>query len=138
MSGGSLGAKSVEELLREHGFTPFHSTIVIVTGMAGTFVALEILLIAFSLPVFVELWELSAVYPDTVELFPTVLRGTAFGFAAEGVGKLTAILGPLVFGFLRDATEGVLVPLVVVALVMTVGGVVVATLGHETKGSPLE
>ena len=52
--------------------------------------------------------------------------------------KLTAILGPLVFGFLRDATDVVLVPLVVVALVMTVGGVVVATLGHETKGRPLE
>ena len=39
---------------------------------------------------------------------------------------------------MRDATEGVLVPLVVVALVMTLGGVVVATLGHETKGRPLE
>ena len=87
---------------------------------------------------FFNLGAWGAVYPYTVELFPTVLRGTAFGFAAEGVGKLTAILGPLVFGFLRDATEGVLVPLVVVALVMTVGGVVVATLGRETKGRPLE
>ncbi len=59
MSNGSPGAKSVEELLREHGFTPFHRMIVIVTGMAWTFVALEILLIAFSLPVFADLWELS-------------------------------------------------------------------------------
>ncbi len=57
MSNGSPGAKSVEELLREHGFTPFHR--MIVTGMAWTFVALEILLIAFSLPVFADLWELS-------------------------------------------------------------------------------
>ncbi len=53
------------------------------------------------------------------------------------MGKVTAILGPLVFGFLRDATEGVLVPLVVVALVMVFGGVVVGSLGHETKGKPL-
>ncbi len=61
MSNGSPGARSVEELLREHGFTPFHRMIVIVTGMAWTFVALEILLIAFSLPVFADLWELSGV-----------------------------------------------------------------------------
>lgn len=59
MPNGSPGAKSVEELLREHGFTPFHRMIVIVTGMAWTFVALETLLIAFSLPVFADLWELS-------------------------------------------------------------------------------
>ena len=50
-------------------------------------------------------------------------------------GKL--LRATLVFGFLRDATDGVLVPRVVVALVMTLGGVVVATLGHETKGKPL-
>ncbi len=87
---------------------------------------------------FFNLGAWGAVYPYTVELFPTVLRGTAFGFAAEGVGKLTAIMGPLVFGFLRDATEGVLVPLAVVALVMTAGGAVVAVFGHETKGKPLE
>ncbi len=61
MSGGLSGAKSVEELLREHGFTPFHRMIVIVIGLAWTFVALEILLTAFSLPVFADLWKLSGV-----------------------------------------------------------------------------
>ncbi len=59
MSSVASGAKGVEELLREHGVTPFHRMIVIVTGMAWTFVALEILLIAFSLPVLADLWELS-------------------------------------------------------------------------------
>lgn len=90
---------------------------------------------------FVSFFNLGAwgsVYPYTVELFPTLLRGTAFGLAAEGAGKLTAILGPAVFGYLKDATVGVIVPLAVVAVVMTVGGLVVAALGQETKGVPME
>ena len=87
---------------------------------------------------FFNLGAWGAVYPYTVELFPTLLRGTAFGFAAEGAGKLTAVFGPLVFGALLDATGGVIVPLVVVAVVMAIGGAVVASIGRETKGLPLE
>lgn len=87
---------------------------------------------------FFNLGAWGAVYPYTVELFPTLLRGTAFGFAAEGMGKLTAIFGPVVFGILRDTTGGVIVPLSVVALVMVAGGSLVAFLGYETKGRPME
>lgn len=87
---------------------------------------------------FFNLGAWGAVYPYTVELFPTLLRGTAFGLAAEGAGKLTAILGPVVFGYLLDRTGGVVIPLIVVAIAMVAGGAVVAFLGHETKGKAMK
>jgi putative MFS transporter len=85
---------------------------------------------------FFNLGAWGAVYPYTSEVFPTVLRATAFGLA-EGVGKITAILGPTVFGALKDATGDVIVPLLVVAVVMAVGGVVTGFFGRETRGAPL-
>ena len=87
---------------------------------------------------FFNLGAWGAVYPYTVELFPTLLRGTAFGFAAEGMGKLTAIFGPLVFGYFLDRTEGVIASLATVAVVMVIGGIAVGYLGQETKGKKLE
>ena len=48
----------VEDVLREGGFTHFHRRAVVVTGVAWTFVAMEILLVGFTLPIFTELWGL--------------------------------------------------------------------------------
>ena len=90
MSNGSPGAKSVEELLRQQGFTPFHRMIVIITGMAWTFVALEILLIAFSLPVFAELWELSGVglgWIGSASLIGSFIGSLVLGRTADRVGR---------------------------------------------------
>ena len=52
----------VEEVLRAAGFTPFHRKAVAITGIAWTFVAMEILLIGFTLPLFGSLWNLSATW----------------------------------------------------------------------------
>src|SRR3989304_3428198 len=43
--------KSVEDVLREGGFTAFHRRIVAITGFAWTFVAFEIIIISLVLPV---------------------------------------------------------------------------------------
>src|ERR671919_2824676 len=59
MAEHAVGARDIEEVLREGGFTPFHRRIVLVTGVAWTFVAMEILLIGFTLPLFRALWDLS-------------------------------------------------------------------------------
>ena len=86
--------------------------------------------------VFVSFFNLGAwgaVYPYTSELFPTEYRATGFGLA-EGVGKITAVLAPLVFAALLAYTGGVLWPLTTVAVLMLVGGLVVGALGPETKG----
>jgi putative MFS transporter len=52
----------VEEVLGAAGFTPFHRKAVAITGTAWTFVAMEILLIGFTLPLFGSIWNLSATW----------------------------------------------------------------------------
>jgi putative MFS transporter len=84
---------------------------------------------------FFNLGAWGAVYPYTSELFPTRLRGTAFGMV-EGVGKGAAIGGPYLFGALLDWTGGTLWSLVFVAGVMALGALVVL-FGRETRGAKL-
>ncbi|MFQ5838017.1 MAG: MFS transporter [Thermoplasmata archaeon] len=85
---------------------------------------------------FFNLGAWGAVYPFTSESLPTKLRSTGFGLA-EGVGKVTAILGPVIFGTLLTLTDNVVLPITSVAVVMVLGGVVAAILGTETRGKPL-
>src|SRR2546425_2645995 len=47
----ATATRTVEEVLREGGFTAFHRRIVAVTGFAWTFVAFEIIIISLVLPV---------------------------------------------------------------------------------------
>ncbi|MEX2102741.1 MAG: MFS transporter, partial [Gaiellaceae bacterium] len=49
----------VEDVLRAGGFTRFHRRAVAVTGFAWTFVAMEILLVGFTVPLFTSIWGLS-------------------------------------------------------------------------------
>ena len=49
-------------------------------------------------------------------------------------GKVTAILGPVLFGALLGYTRGIIIPLSAIAVVMAVGGLLLAALGPETKG----
>ena len=52
----------VEEVLGTAGFTPFHRKAMAITGIAWTFVAMEILLIGFTLPLFGSIWHLSSTW----------------------------------------------------------------------------
>ena len=84
---------------------------------------------------FFNLGAWGAVYPYTSELFPTQYRATGFGLA-EGVGKITAIMGPVAFGALYASTgQNVVAPLTLIAVVMALGGIVLAAIGPETKGA---
>ena len=105
-----------------------------VFATAGTFLTLLLGLILVS---FFNLGAWGAVYPYTSELFPTQYRATGFGMA-EGVGKVTAILGPVLFGALLGYTRGIFVPLSAIAVVMAIGGLLLAVLGPETKGQTFE
>src|SRR5256886_16603806 len=81
---------------------------------------------------FFNLGAWGAVYPYPSELFPTQYRATGFGLA-EGVGKITAIMGPVIFGALYASTGGIIAPLTAIAVVMALGGVVLAGVGAATK-----
>ncbi len=84
---------------------------------------------------FFNLGAWGAVYPYTSELFPTRLRGTAFGMV-EGFGKGAAIAGPYIFGWLIDETGDTVWSLAFVAAVM-LAGAGVTLLGRETRGAKL-
>jgi len=94
---------------------------------------LATLFVSLAFVSFFNLGAWGAVYPYTSELFPTQYRATGFGLA-EGVGKITAILGPVLFGALYASTGGIIAPLTAIAVVMALGGVVLAGIGPETKG----
>jgi MFS transporter, putative metabolite:H+ symporter len=70
----------VEDVLRRGGFTRFHRRAVLLTGFAWTFVAMEILLVGFTVPLFTELWGLSGSYAGWI---------TASALAGSLVGSLT-------------------------------------------------
>ena len=109
----------------------------ILGGVSGfvfaTASALLTLFVSLALVSFFNLGAWGAVYPYTSELFPTQYRATGFGLA-EGVGKITAIMGPVIFGALYASTGGIIAPLTAIAAIMALGGVVLAGIGPETKG----
>ncbi len=83
---------------------------------------------------FFALGAWGAIYAYTPELFPTEARATGNGFAG-GVGKIGAVIGPILAGVLVG--RGYLVALAPLAASFVLGGVVVLLLGRETKGEPL-
>ncbi|NHN59668.1 MULTISPECIES: MFS transporter [Halorussus] len=83
---------------------------------------------------FFTLGAWGAIYAYTPELFPTEVRGTGNGFAG-GVGKIGAVVGPILAGALVDV--GYLAALAPLAVAFVLGGLVVLAFGRETKGEPL-
>ncbi len=67
----------VEAVLGAAGFRPFHRRAVAITGIAWTFVAMEILLVGFTLPLFGSIWDLSATWLGWIGA--SVLAGSLVG-----------------------------------------------------------
>ena len=86
----SVRRLGVEEVLREGGFTPFHRSAVLVTGAAWTFVAMEILLVGFTVPLFTEIWSLSGSYAGWIAasaLGGSLLGSVVLGRLADRIGR---------------------------------------------------
>jgi putative MFS transporter len=80
----------VEEVLGAAGFTPFHRKAVAITGIAWTFVAMEILLIGFTLPLFGSLWDLSATWLGRIgasALAGSLVGSLLLGRVADQLGR---------------------------------------------------
>jgi putative MFS transporter len=84
---------------------------------------------------FFSLGAWGAIYAYTPELFPTEARATGNGFAG-GVGKIAAVLGPILAGALVET--GYLSAIAPLAAAFVLGGVVVLLYGRETMGQPLD
>ena len=80
----------VEDVLRAGGFTRFHRRAVAVTGFAWTFVAMEILLVGFTVPIFTGLWSLSGSYAGWITasaLAGSLVGSVTLGRLADRIGR---------------------------------------------------
>src|SRR5512132_3323513 len=80
----------VEAVLGAAGFTPFHRRAVAITGIAWTFVAMEILLIGFTLPLFGSIWDLSATWLGWIgasALAGSLVGSLLLGRLADQIGR---------------------------------------------------
>ena len=80
----------VEDVLRQGGLTPFHRRAVIVTGIAWTFVAMEILLIGFVQPIFQSIWNLNGTWQGLVNsaaLAGSLVGSLTLGRLADRIGR---------------------------------------------------
>jgi MFS transporter, putative metabolite:H+ symporter len=84
--------RDVEEVLREAGFSRFHKRAVLVTGVAWTFVAMEILLIGFVQPIFAQIWNLNGAWQGLVNsaaLAGSLVGSLVLGRTADRIGRRT-------------------------------------------------
>ena len=80
----------VEDVLRAGGFTRFHRRAVAVTGFAWTFVAMEILLVGFTVPLFTSIWGLSGSMAGWIAasaLAGSLVGSVVLGRLADRIGR---------------------------------------------------
>ncbi|KXB03565.1 hypothetical protein AKJ45_01230 [candidate division MSBL1 archaeon SCGC-AAA261F19] len=103
---------------------------------AGSTTTWQVLLFA-SLVSFFNLGAWGITYAYTPELYPTLVRASGSGIA-NGVGRIGGIFGPMLAGFLVSQFGSFYPVFVVYAVFHFISAIVVASLGIETKGRPLE
>jgi MFS transporter, putative metabolite:H+ symporter len=89
-SSSSTRHLDVEAVLGAAGFRPFHRRAIAITGIAWTFVAMEILLIGFTLPLFGSLWGLSATWLGWIgasALAGSLVGSLLLGRLADQIGR---------------------------------------------------
>jgi len=92
--------RGVEDVLRAGGLSPFHRRAVLITGAAWTFVAMEILLVGFTLPIFIELWGLSGALAGLVgsaALAGSLVGSLALGLGADRIGRRRVFIGSILW-----------------------------------------
>lgn len=86
----STARLDVEDVLRAGGFTRFHRRAVALTGFAWTFVAMEILLVGFTVPLFTAIWGLSgslAGWITASALAGSLVGSVVLGRLADRIGR---------------------------------------------------
>jgi putative MFS transporter len=85
----------VEDVLRRGGFTAFHRRAVAVTGFAWTFVAMEILLVGFTVPLFTAIWGLSGSFAGWIAasaLAGSLVGSVVLGRLSDRIGRRSIFL----------------------------------------------
>jgi len=92
----ATATRTVEEVLRDGGFTAFHRRIVAITGFAWTFVAFEIIIISLVLPVIGSefgIFDLVTFSPRDPVQYGWIAAATLIG----------SFIGSLILGRIADA-----------------------------------
>jgi putative MFS transporter len=90
----------VEGVLARGGFTRFHRRAVAVTGFAWTFVAMEILLVGFTVPLFTSIWGLSgslAGWITASALAGSLVGSVVLGRLADRIGRRRIFVGAILW-----------------------------------------
>jgi putative MFS transporter len=90
----------VEDVLRRGGFTSFHRKAVALTGFAWTFVAMEILLVGFTVPVFTSIWGLSGSFAGWIAasaLGGSLVGSVVLGRLSDRIGRRRIFLGSILW-----------------------------------------
>src|SRR5256714_4003942 len=85
-----VAKRDVEDILRAGGLSRFHRKAILVTGVAWTFVAMEILLVGFVAPVFAGLWHLNGVMLGLVNsaaLAGSLVGSLVLGRTSDRIGR---------------------------------------------------
>lgn len=88
--GPAASGRDVEDVLDSAGLTRFHKRALAVTGVAWSFVALEIVLIGFTLPFFGALWGLSGTWLGwlgAAALAGSLVGSVTLGRLADRIGR---------------------------------------------------
>jgi MFS transporter, putative metabolite:H+ symporter len=92
--------RDVEDVLRAADLSSFHRRAVLVTGAAWTFVAMEILLVGFTLPIFVSLWGLNgrwAGFVGSAALAGSLVGSLVLGRVADRTGRRRIFLASILW-----------------------------------------
>jgi putative MFS transporter len=90
----------VEDVLRRSGFTSFHRRAVAVTGFAWTFVAMEILLVGFTVPLFTAIWGLSGSFAGWIAasaLAGSLVGSVVLGRLSDRIGRRRIFLASILW-----------------------------------------
>jgi putative MFS transporter len=90
----------VEDVLRRGGFTSFHRRAVAVTGFAWTFVAMEILLVGFTVPLFTTIWGLSGSFAGWIAasaLAGSLVGSVVLGRLSDRIGRRRIFLASILW-----------------------------------------
>jgi len=74
----------------------------------------------------------------SAELFPTELRATSYGLTVQLLGRITALLTPVIIGGLSRSLGGLGNAVAVVSIGPVIGAILVALFAPETRGKRLE
>ncbi|HEX5467667.1 MAG TPA: MFS transporter [Gaiellaceae bacterium] len=90
----------VEDVLRSGGLTSFHRRAVAVSGFAWTFVAMEILLVGFTVPLFTNIWGLSGSFAGWIAasaLGGSLVGSVVLGQLADRIGRRRIFVGAILW-----------------------------------------